>query len=64
MFSGCAAGEQTPQSKASTRGSWNLLLKWGESETGVYSPDGGVERRERVSWTGYKCLDCGAMEEL
>lgn len=32
-----------------------------EYETGVYAPDGGAERR---AWYGYKCRECGAMEEF
>jgi hypothetical protein len=33
----------------------------GEYNTGVYAPDGYAER---WSYEGYRCLDCGAMEEL
>jgi hypothetical protein len=33
----------------------------GDYNTGVFAPDGGAERWH---YTGWKCLDCGAEEEL
>jgi len=44
-----------------TCGSTNLRYFEGEGPTGVVAPDGGAEWR---SYEGFKCLDCGAVEEL
>ena len=41
-------------------GSENLEYVEDEYFTGVTSPDGGAER---WLWRGWKCRECGAMEE-
>lgn len=42
-------------------GSSNLYYVEGTSPTGVVAPDGGLEYRD---YYGYRCGNCGALEEL
>jgi hypothetical protein len=42
-------------------GSWNIdAVEW-HGPTGVVAPDGGEEYRLQL---GYKCRECGAIEDL